>query len=263
MDPRDLLRLVGDKRRSAQDALANRMTALMMHGPLLDAHANDSGPVEFDHFDTEPSCGNTQITGTVGAGNDVTLYAATSAMNEAGLVVVDNTPQWVTSAAGVGGTVSWGIVSLEWGMTGIGANFQALYKATPTSGYGTRAVFALNFKDYRYKPFKGRTILSGGSISVKLVVRPLGTAGAVVPWLGADLTAISSAACTMIDKLQIFAPSNYGPVHTRALFQGNTQAGQRGPGRKALVTELFGGGRISKFVGRVRDWVDPQPDVAK
>lgn len=242
-------------RQEAQGGLATRLAIETMRGPLADAHRGDAGPTEFDHFDTSPSVGAGIITGTVG-GPDVDLFATTSATNEAGLIIVDQTPQW-TLAAGAGGSTGWGIVSVEWGIT---TNpFTATYVATPSSGYGTRAIFAHDFcTGHPHKPLHGRTIDSGGGITAHLKVRPLGPAGATVVWFGADLLAISSAACTLIQKMQIWAPENYGPIHTKALWSGggNGSRSRPGSGRKATISRLFGGGAISDLVSNLKGVVD-------
>lgn len=238
-------------RGEAQGGLATRLMTEMMRGPLADAHSADAGPVEFDWFDTDPSVGNAQLTGTVGGGNDITLYAQTSATNEAGLIVLGRAAQQQWSlVSGAGGWSGWGIVNVSYGLNGAGSNFQPLYTATPGSGYGPSDVFAVDYRGHKHKPLSGRTIISGGGIFVRVIVRPLGVVGAVVPFPGMTLQAISSQACTLIQKMTVFAPSNYGPVHVRGMFQG-AQPGQMaagGMGRKQLIMANFGGGRIASFL---------------
>jgi len=257
-----LKNMVGRLRTESQSGLAARLATEVMAGPLRDAHRADAGPIEFDHFDTLPTIGNTQITAVVGAGNDVTLWASTSNTNEAGVIVLDSAcSQGFSLAAGAGGSNGWGIVSLDWGTTAPGPAFQSLYAACPGSGYGTTRVFAHDFTAHRHKPLHGRTIDSGGQITARLVVRPLGVAGSTVFWPGGDLTAISSAACNMIQKMQIWMPGSYGPIHVRGLFSENGKAGN--PGRKSVIANLFGGGKIARLLGGLSGIVDPRPEQAR
>ncbi len=227
--------------REGQGSLAQQLLSDSLRPALQDSHSHDAAPVEFNNFDTSPTIGNTQITAVVGAGNDVTLYAATASMAEAGLITIDRAVSGMWSlAAGAGGWQGWGVVSLEWGLSGIGTNFDPVYAQIQTGkGYSTCEVFACDLTGHKAKALHGRTILSGGTIAAKMVVRPLGVAGATVVWPGASLSAVSPAACNIIQRMAIFDPDTYGPVSVKGLFKGGTQG--PGIGRKAAIKQLLGG----------------------
>ena len=255
LHPDQLIQTIRGLRTENSTQLASGFVKEIMRGPLRDAHDADAGPIEFDHFDTNPTVGAGVITGTVGAA-DVVLFASTSASNEAGLIVIDDSwsKQW-TFGAGTGGSTGWGFVSLDWSIDGV-ANFQSQYNATPhQGGYGTLGNFAVNFRGKRFKPLHSKTIASGGNITARLAVRPLGVAGQVVIWPGADLQAISSAACNLIQRMQPFSPTTYGPVQTRGLFKPDVAAD--GPGRKALISQALGRGRLGDLVKSVHGLIDP------
>jgi len=256
-----LARLLAAHRDEAMGGIGSRLLAETLRGPLHDAHAADAGPIELDHFDIAGgSAAGAVISATVGT--ELELFATTSNTNEAGIILINTEPQWVINA-GVGGSVTWGVVKIQWGISGTGPTFQSSYDATPSTGYGSRSVFAQDFTGHRFKPLHGRTIQSGGGITCRMVVRPIGRPNEVVLWPGADLFAISANACTMIQKMQIWNPPNYGPVHVRALFQGGGDGGQ-GLGRKQTIRDILGNGRISKLLGSMGGLIDPSnPGGAK
>ena len=249
-----LKQVISALRGEAQGGLATTLTSDILRGPCRDAHAADAAPVEFDHFDTNPSTGNAQISAVVGAGNDVTLFATTSATNEAGHIVIQRGALW-SLAAGAGGAQGWGLVEVSYGITS--SPYQPIYTATQGTGYGAIDNFAIDYTKHMHKPLHGRTLDSGGGITVRLIVRPLGPAGSTVIWPGADLQAISSAACTLIQKMQLWGPADYGPIHLKEMFAGGKT--RSGTGRKSLIRQIFGGGRIGQAITGVRHLIDEPP----
>jgi len=249
-------------REHSRGDIRGRIIEEILRGPLQADHEANSGAIEFDSFDTNPSATDAQITAVVGAGNDLTLFAQTSAQNEAGVIIVQRANQWVIDA-GTGGSQGWGIVDLQWSLNGPGANFNQQYDAMPSGGYSPADVFAMDYaKLNAYKALHGKTIISGGSIVVKMVVRPLGPVGSTVVWHGATLTAISSAACNMWQKMVTFGPGSYGPISVPSLFHGCSQQcdGESArPGKRQIVAGLFGNGALGSFIHGIKHIVAGPP----
>lgn len=245
-------------KREAQGGISMSLAREVLKGPLSDAHDHDSSPIEFDHFDTSPGVGAGILASTVG-GPDLTLFASCSTNSEAGRVVVDNRDQWVTSGAGVGGTVGWGLVSLDWALSPPGAGFSSAYNATPNPGYGTVKNLDITFRGKNYQPMRGLTIEGGGQITVRLVLRPIGPVpGAPVVFFGADLLAISSQACNLKSKMQVFKPNNFGPIQPKGLFGSGD-----GQGRKATISRLFGRGKLADVLNGVSAIVGGRSDAPR
>jgi hypothetical protein len=249
-----LARLVTTLRTEAQGGLATRLLTEIMRHPLRDAHAADAAWIELDHFDTLPSVGAGQIVGTVGQ-PDVALFATTGSKNEAGHIVVQRAQGWAVTA-GNGGWQGWGIVEVSYSTKTDRSSYQPEYTATSGGGYGALDHFAIDLTGHGHKPLHGRTIDSGGGITVRLIVRPLGPPGSVVVWPGADLQAISPAACTLLQKMQVWAPPNYGPIHTRHLFAGGKESNAQ-TGRKATVSAVLGQARVAKLIASLSNLLEP------
>jgi hypothetical protein len=251
LDPRRLLQVVMSHRQEVSSQLRTKLLMQSLMPALHDAHEYDSSPMEFDFFDTVPSVGTGQITSTVG-GADVTLFASVPSQSEAGLIVIQRANQW-TSAAGTGGWYSWSVVNLSWSLNNRDS-FSQDYNATPSTGYGPLDVFASDLARLKaYKPLNGRTIPSGGSITARLIVRPIGIPGTIAVFPGATITTISSAACNLWQKMVIMGNAQFVPMWVKAMFQGcNASCAGGGSGlegRKAVVSRILGSGNIGKLLG--------------
>lgn len=272
LDPQQLIQIL----KAQQPALGGPVEALMMRqnsamqshlggnilqtilqGPLQDAHDFDAAAVEFDQFVTGIAATDagviTGIVNTAG-GTDLTLYAQTSAQSESGVIIIDPGASMGMSqvTAGTGSSLGWGVVSIPYGLTSPGVGFQSIYDAMPsTFAYNTSRIFAHDLCRLRaYKPLHGLTIESGGPITCRMIVRPLGpTNGITVVWPGATMHSISPQACNLIQRMVRFEPENYGPLNPSTFFGVNKLA--TAPGRKVLARTLFGGGQLTNLLGNL------------
>ena len=164
----------------AKGHLAERLTEAQLKPSFYDAHSHAAAPTVYVPFDTIAGAGTAQLTATVGAGNDLILFAQIGTGVEAGLIQLSRSTRKIeVVTAGTGGTCGWAVSGLDWGVSQP-ASFSSVYNAMPGPGYNTSDVFACDLTSHHYKPLHNMAV-KGGQIVCRMAMRPWGPVGSVVP----------------------------------------------------------------------------------